>query len=66
MALVSLKQLVDDAFQNGYAVGAFNVVNMEIVQGALQAAEENRSPLILAVAEAIWDYSISISMPPFS
>ena len=51
MALVSLKQLVDDAFQNGYAVGAFNVVNMEIVQGALQAAEENRSPLILAVAE---------------
>ncbi len=51
MALVTLKQLVDDAFQNGYAVGAFNVVNMEIMQGALQAAEENKSPLILAVAE---------------
>ena len=53
MALVTLKQLVDDAFQNGYAVGAFNVANMEIIQGALKAAEENRSPpLILAVAEA--------------
>lgn len=51
MALVTLKQLVNDAFQGGYAVGSFNVVNMETLQGALQAAEENKSPIILAVAE---------------
>ena len=52
MALVNLKQLVTDASRRGYAVGSFNVVNMETLQAILQAAEENRSPVILSVAEA--------------
>jgi len=52
MALVNLKQLVSAAFHHGYAVGSFNVVNMETLQAILQVAEEHHSPVILSVAEA--------------
>lgn len=51
MALVSLRELVTDASRRGYAVGSFNVVNMDTLQAILQAAEENGSPVILSVAE---------------
>lgn len=47
MALVSLKQLVEDAEKGGYGVGAFNVNNMEQIQGIFQAADELESPLII-------------------
>ena len=52
MALVNLRELVNDAFHRGYAVGSFNVVNLETMQAILQAAEENQSPVILSIAEA--------------
>ena len=52
MPLVSLKQILTDASRRGYAVGSFNVVNMETLQAILQAAEETKSPVILSVAEA--------------
>ena len=56
MPLVNLKQLVTDASRHGYAVGSFNVVNMETLQAILQAAEENNSPVILSVAESRFSF----------
>ena len=47
MALVTTKQLLLDAQKGGYAVGAFNVENMEMVQAVVGAAEELKSPVIL-------------------
>ena len=43
--LVTSKKLLLDAQKNGYAVGAFNVENMEMVQAVIAAAEELRSPV---------------------
>ncbi len=47
MALVTTKELLLDAQKNGYAVGAFNVENMEMVQAVVAAAEELKSPVIM-------------------
>lgn len=49
--LVSGKQLFQDAKEGGYAVGAFNVNNMEILQAILEAAEEERSPVIVQASQ---------------
>lgn len=51
MALVKMKEILDHAEENRYGVGAFSVANMEMVIGAVKAAEELRSPLILQIAE---------------
>ena len=51
MALVPMKELLLDAERGNYGVGAFSVANMEMILGAVKAAEELRSPLILQVAE---------------
>ena len=45
--LVNLQTILKDADANGYAVPAFNVYNMETVMGVIQAAEEQRSPVIM-------------------
>ena len=45
--LVTAKQLMLDAQKGGYAIGAFNVENMEMVQAVVAAAEELRSPVII-------------------
>ncbi len=45
--LVDLKTILKDASENGYAVPAFNVYNMENVMGVIQAAEEQKSPVIM-------------------
>ena len=47
MALVSARQLLDHAAENGYGVPAFNVNNMEQIQAIMEAAEETDSPVIL-------------------
>ena len=47
MALVSLRQLLDDAAEHGYGLPAFNVNNMEQIQAIMQAADECNSPVIL-------------------
>ena len=47
--LVSLREIVADAYQNGYAVGAFNCLSLENVEGAIMAAEELNSPIILVI-----------------
>ena len=51
MSLITLKKALEHASEFNYAVGAFNVSNVSIMSGVLQAAEETRSPVILAFAE---------------
>ncbi|MDE7204136.1 MAG: class II fructose-1,6-bisphosphate aldolase [Lachnospiraceae bacterium] len=57
MALVTTKEMFGKAYEGGYAVGAFNVNNMEIVQGITEAARELRSPVILQVSAGARKYA---------
>ncbi|MGF1437727.1 class II fructose-bisphosphate aldolase [Bacillus thuringiensis] len=57
MPLVQMKDILIKATQENYGVGAFSVANMEMVMGAIQAAEELRSPLILQIAEVRLNHS---------
>ena len=47
MSLVTSEQMLLDAQKGGYAVGAFNVENMEMVKAVIQAAEEMKAPVML-------------------
>ena len=49
--LVTLSEILQDAEQRKYGVGLFNMLNLEMARGIIEAAEEERSPLILGVAE---------------
>lgn len=55
--LVTGKQILDHAKENKYAVGAFNVNNMEIVQAIIEAAEETQSPVILQASQGALKYA---------
>jgi fructose-bisphosphate aldolase, class II len=55
--LVTTKELLEHAQQNKYAVGAFNVNNMEIVQAIIEAAEETQSPVILQASQGGLKYA---------
>lgn len=57
MALVTTKKMFEMAYKNGYAVGAFNVNNMEITQGIVDAIVEEQSPLILQISKGARDYA---------
>ena len=57
MALVSTKEMFEKAYKGGYAIGAFNVNNMEIVQGITEAAKEENSPVILQVSAGARKYA---------
>src|SRR5512134_304715 len=57
MPLVSAKQLLDHAAENGYAIPAFNVNNMEQIHAILQAAEETQSPVILQASAGARRYA---------
>ena len=57
MALVSSKEMFEKAYKGGYAIGAFNVNNMEIVQGITEAAKEVDAPLILQVSKGARAYA---------
>ncbi len=57
MPLVNSKSLFEKAYAEGYAVGAFNVNNMEIIQGIVEAANEERAPLILQVSAGARKYA---------
>ncbi|WP_085994020.1 class II fructose-1,6-bisphosphate aldolase [Oceanobacillus senegalensis] len=56
MPLVSMKEMLEKGKDNGYAVGQFNINNLEYVQAILQAAEEEKSPVILGVSEGAGKY----------
>lgn len=56
MVLVSMKEMLNKAYQEGYAVGQFNINNLEWTQAILAAAEEEKSPVILGVSEGAARY----------
>lgn len=60
MPLVTSTEMFKKAAQGGYAVGAFNVNNMEIIQGIVEAAKEEKSPLILQVSAGARKYASPI------
>jgi len=60
MGLVTSKELFKRAQEGGYAIGAFNVNNMEIIQGIVDAAKEEKSALILQVSAGARKYANSI------
>lgn len=57
MALVTTKKMLLDAQKNGYAVGAFNVENMEMVMAVVSAAEETKSPVIMQTTPSTVKYA---------
>lgn len=57
MPLVTTTEMFKKAYDGGYAIGAFNVNNMEIIQGIMQAGAEERSPLILQVSAGARKYA---------
>ena len=57
MALVTTKEMFKKAYEGGYAIGAFNINNMEIIQAITEAAEELRSPVILQVSAGARKYA---------
>ena len=57
MAIVTSKEMFKKAYEGGYAIGAFNVNNMEIIQGITEAAIEKRAPLILQVSKGARSYA---------
>lgn len=57
MPLVTTKEMFEKAYKGGYAIGAFNVNNMEIVQGITEAAAEVNAPLILQVSKGARAYA---------
>ncbi|MDY5643058.1 MAG: class II fructose-1,6-bisphosphate aldolase [Candidatus Faecousia sp.] len=57
MALVTTKEMFKKAYDGGYAIGAFNVNNMEIVQGITEACREEKAPVILQVSKGARAYA---------
>jgi len=57
MPLVPMKQILDEAVRGGYGVGAFNVNNMEQIQGIMKAASETKSPVILQASRGALAYT---------
>ena len=57
MALVTTTEMFKKAYDGGYAIGAFNVNNMEIVQGITEAAQDLKAPLILQVSKGARAYA---------
>ena len=57
MSLVTTKEMFEKAMKEGYAIGAFNVNNMEIIQGIVDAAAEQKSPVILQASSSAIKYA---------
>ncbi|OHB63711.1 MAG: fructose-1,6-bisphosphate aldolase, class II [Planctomycetes bacterium RBG_13_62_9] len=57
MPLVTTKKMFQMAYKNGYAVGAFNVNNMEITQGIVEAIAQEKAPLILQISRGAREYA---------
>lgn len=57
MPLVTTKEMFEKAYREGYAIGAFNVNNMEMIQAIVEAANECRSPVILQVSAGARKYA---------
>ena len=57
MGLTTTKEMFEKAYEGGYAIGAFNVNNMEIIQGIVEAANELNAPVILQVSAGARKYA---------
>ena len=57
MPLVNTREMFKRAYEEGYAIGAFNVNNMEIVQGITEACKELNAPVILQVSAGARKYA---------
>lgn len=57
MPLVTTKEMFKKAYEGGYAIGAFNINNMEIIQGIVEAAKEEKAPVILQVSASALKYA---------
>jgi fructose-bisphosphate aldolase class II len=57
MTIVNLKEVFKNAIHDDYAIGAFNIHNLEFVEGVMRAAEEMSSPVILGIATVSIDYA---------
>ena len=57
MPLVNTKEMFRKAYEGGYAIGAFNVNNMEMIQGIVEAGKEENAPLILQVSSGARKYA---------
>ncbi|MBQ9747851.1 MAG: class II fructose-bisphosphate aldolase, partial [Clostridia bacterium] len=57
MAIVTTTEMFKKAYEGGYAVGAFNINNMEIIQAITEAAAEEKSPVILQVSAGARKYA---------
>ncbi len=57
MALVPMKQILDEAMKKGYGVGAYNVNNMEQIQGIMAAAQKTQSPVIIQASRGALKYT---------
>jgi fructose-bisphosphate aldolase class II len=60
MPIVNMNQMLDHAYRNGYAVGTFNLENLDFLKGILQAAELTCSPVILSISQSNQDFKLLI------
>ena len=51
MPIIDMKDMLNHARQNGYAVGAFEVASLDMLQAIVSAAEQHRAPVILDIPE---------------
>ena len=65
MALADTRKMFKMAYNNGYAIGAFNVYNMEITQAIVTAAAEENAPLILQILRVTREYADMSYLRPF-
>ncbi len=56
MPLVDMRDMLQHAYGNGYAVGAFDLVSLDFLEGIIQAAENQQAPVILSLAESHFEY----------
>lgn len=56
MPLVNMKDMLQHAYDHGYAVGGFDLVSLDFLQGIMEAAERAQSPVILSLAESHYEY----------
>jgi len=56
MPLVNMKDMLEHAYRQGYATGAFDLVSLDFLQGIMMAAEQSRAPVILSLAESHFEY----------
>ncbi len=56
MPIVNMKDMLKHAYENKYAVGAFDVINLDFLEGVISAAEQSQSPVIISLAESHFEY----------